>query len=159
MRPTIYLETSIISYLAARPSRDVIAAARQQLTVEWWEKRRTSYDVFVSTLVVEEAELGDASAAAQRLRILDGLRLVAPPPAAEDLALLLMHQLPLPSNAAPDAAHIAIAATVGADYLLTWNFKHIANATLREQIATICRNSGHQSPTICTPEELLEGTI
>jgi hypothetical protein len=78
MRPTIYLETSIISYLAARPSRDVIAAARQQLTVEWWEKRRTSYEVFVSTLVVEEAELGDASAAAQRLRIVDGLRLSRP---------------------------------------------------------------------------------
>ena len=157
MKPSLYVETSVISYLTARPSRDLITAARQQLTSLWWVTRRFEYDFFVAPLVLEEAELGDATAAAARLLVLRDLPIVVPPPEADRLAEALMRDTPLPNKAAADAVHIAVAATAGAEYLLTWNFKHIANPSLREQIAEVCRSSGVEPPILCTPEDLLEG--
>ena len=158
MKPSLYLETSVVSYLTARPSRDLITAARQQLTALWWATRRSDYDLFVSPLVLEEAELGDTSAAAARLAVLRDLPLVAPSPEADALAVSLMDDTPLPEKAAADAAHIAAATMAGAEYLLTWNFKHIANPVLREHIVGVCRRMGYEPPTLCTPEDLLEGT-
>ena len=158
MKPSLYVETSVVSYLTARPSRDLITAARQQLTALWWSSRRSAYDLFVSPLVLEEAELGDTSAAAARLAVLEDLALVSPSLEADSLAEALMRETPLPEKAAADAVHIAAATTAGAEYLLTWNFKHIANPTLREHIDRVCRRSGYRPPTLCTPEDLLEGT-
>ncbi len=158
MKSSLYIETSVVSYLTARPSRDLITAARQQLTVLWWATRRSRYDLFVSPLVLEEAELGDASAAAARLAVLRDLALVTPSSEADVLAETLMRETPLPDKAAADAVHIAVATTSGAEYLLTWNFRHIANPVLREHIGRICRRTGYDPPTLCTPEDLLEGT-
>ena len=62
----MYLETSIISYLAARPSRDVIVAARQQLTHIWWRDRRPRFDLYVSQVVLDEILAGDRDAADRR---------------------------------------------------------------------------------------------
>ena len=158
MKPPLYVETSVVSYLTARPSRDLITAARQQLTASWWATRRLEYDLFISPLVIEEAELGDGTAAAARLVVLRDLALVVPSTEADDLAEALMQETPFPAKAAADAVHIAAAATAGAEYLLTWNFKHIANPVLREHIAGVCRRNGYEPPTLCTPEDLLEGT-
>jgi hypothetical protein len=158
MKPALYLETSVASYLTARPSRNLVTAARQQLTAEWWETRRAGYDIFISPLVLEEAELGDAEAAAARLAVLRGLELVEPSSEADVLAVALIRDVPLPEKAAADAVHIAIAVMAGAEYLLSWNFKHIVNPVLREQIGKVCRKRGYEPPTLCTPEDLLEGT-
>lgn len=158
MKPPLYVEMSVVSYLTARPSRDLVTAARQQITAQWWASRRSRYDLFVSPLVLEEAELGDAAAAAARMDVLRDLALVTPSLEADALAESLMQETPLPKKAAADAVHIAVATTAGAEYLLTWNFKHIANPVLREQIGRVCRKSGYEPPTLCTPEDLLEGT-
>ncbi len=159
MKPSLYIETSVVSYLTARPNRDLITAARQQLTAVWWATQRSKYDLFISPLVLEEAELGDAEAAAARLSVLQDLDAPTPSPEADALAEALLREVPLPEKAAADAVHIAVATTAGAEYLLTWNFRHIANPVLREQIAEVCRRSGYEPPTLCTPEDLLEGTI
>ena len=159
MKPALYVETSVVSYLTARPSRDLVAAARQQLTAAWWADRRSGYDLFISPLVLEEAALGDSDAAAARLAVLQGLDVAAPLPEADALAEALLSEVPLPAKAAADAVHIAVATVLGAEYLLTWNFKHIANPVLREQIAQTCRKLGYEPPTLCTPEDLLEGTM
>ncbi|MEM6646191.1 MAG: type II toxin-antitoxin system VapC family toxin [Bacteroidota bacterium] len=158
MRTSLYIETSVVSYLTARPSRDLITAARQQITTAWWASRRAQYDLFISPLVLEEAELGDLSAAAARIAVLQELTMVTPRAEADALAEALLQKTPLPEKAAADAVHIAIATTSGAEYLLTWNFKHIANPVLREQIMQLCRSMGYMPPTLCTPEDLLEGT-
>ena len=158
MKPALYVETSVISYLTARPSRDLVAAARQQLTEAWWRTRRSAYDLFISPLVVEEAEAGDAEAAGARLAALDGIPAIEPLPEADALIERLLSDVPLPEKATADAAHIAIATTAGMEYLLTWNFRHIANPVLREQIRRVCRRSGYELPIICTPEDLLGGT-
>ena len=157
MKPALYVETSVVSYLTARPSRDIVAAARQQLTEQWWQ-RRDEYDLFASPLVLEEAGMGDAEAAAARLHILREIQLVAPAPEADALAERLFREVPFPTRAAADAVHIAVAATAGARFLLTWNFKHIANPVLRERIGQVCRLSGVEPPILCTPEDLLEAT-
>lgn len=154
MKPALYLETSIIGYLTSRFSRDLITAGRQQLTRDWWHSERDRYDIFISPFVIEESEAGDAEAASERAEVLKDLPLIEPEEQAAALAERLMREVPLPEKAAVDAAHIAVAAVGGMDFLLTWNFKHIANAVLRDRIESVCRSSGYSPPVICTPEEL-----
>ncbi len=155
MRPRLYLETTIASYLTARSSRDLVTAAHQQITREWWEARRQEFDLFISQMVLDEAEAGDEDAAARRLDMLAPLPLLDFPEEGADLAQAL--RVDLPESAAADALHIAIAVINGMDYLLTWNCTHIANAALRSRIAAVCRRRGFEAPIICTPEELMEG--
>jgi hypothetical protein len=157
MRPKIYIETTIPSYLAAwRPSRDLVRAAHQQITREWWQSRRSEFDLYVSQLVIQEVGSGDQVAAAERLEVLEGISVLAVSDDATDLASALVQGAPLPPKASVDALHIAIAVVNGMDYLLTWNCTHIANATLRGGIESICRSKGYEPPVICTPEELME---
>lgn len=156
MKPPVYLETTIPSYLTAWPSRDLIMAAHQQLTREWWDGRRADFDLFVSQFVLDEAGLGDPEAAKRRLELVAPLPLLGPTEDVYELAGQLIKHVPLPPKAGTDALHIAIAAVNGMDFLLTWNCTHIANAEFRENIETICRLAGFESPVICTPVELLK---
>ena len=156
MKPKVYLETSIISYLTSRPSRDLIIAANQQITQEWWQLRRDAFELFVSELVIQEASAGDKIAAGQRLQALEGIPELKLSEEIVVLAEKLVKDGSLPPNAVEDALHIAIATLNGIDYLLTWNFKHLANATMRYKIEGVCRLLGYEPPVICTPQELLE---
>lgn len=156
MKPRIYLETTIISYLSARPSRDLITAAHQQVTQEWWLSCRDSFELFISQIVVQEAGGGDPDAAAQRLEILKDLPLLELTEEVARLAQKLVAQVPLPEKASLDAVHIALAVIHGMDYLLTWNCTHIANALLRGRIEAVCHSTGFAVPVICTPEELMQ---
>ena len=156
MKPKVYLETTIISYLAARPSRDIIIAAHQELTNEWWENRRRRFDLFVSQLVIQEAKAGDKDAAQKRLSILESIPLLELNEKVISLARILLDEA-IPPKAVEDALHIAVSAIHGMDYLLTWNCKHIANAEKEHAIATVCRSNNFEPPIICTPEELMGG--
>lgn len=153
----VYVETSMISYLTARLSRDLITAAHQQITHEWWENHAPLYDLFISQLVIQESRAGDAQAVERRLQVLNGLPLLAMQESTRALARLLIEQKSLPAKAVEDALHIALATTHGMHYLVTWNCKHIANATTRRAIMEICEAQGYETPVICTPEELMGG--
>jgi predicted nucleic acid-binding protein len=155
-RPTVYIETTVVSYLTAWPSRDIVRAAQQQVTREWWDGRRNDFDLYCSELVEQEAAAGDPVAAAERLRILHALQYLPGGERAADVAEALIDALQLPRRAAADAMHVGIAATNGIDFLLTWNMRHLANAVLRPRIELVCRDNGLEPPTICTPSELLE---
>lgn len=157
MLPKAYVETSVISYLTARPSRDPIAAAHQQLTREWWDRRRARFDVYVSELVVQEASRGDATAAKNRLESIAGYPVLLMNPAARALADTIMRNAVLPSKAAADALHIALAAVNGMNFLMTWNCTHIANGFVLQSVNRLCREAGVEPPIVCTPEELMEG--
>ena len=156
MNPRVYLETSVVSYLVGRLSRDVVVLGNQELTREWWSSRRGEYSVFISEVVIGEASIGDAELASQRLALANNLPLLAVTEEAERLAPLLLKAAGLAPNAETDALHMAVAAVHGMDYLLSWNCKHIANATIRRAIERQCRLSGYEPPVICTPQELLE---
>lgn len=155
MKDRVYIETTIVSYLAARLSRDLIVAAHQQLTEEWWLQRRPSFDLLTSQVVIREASAGDPVMAQRRLGFLTEIPLLAIDESALQLATQLLQRGRIPARAAEDASHIAIAAVHGMDYLLTWNCKHIANAQMQKTVAEICRAAGYEPPTICTPEELM----
>ena len=150
---TVYVETTIVSYLTARPSRDVVLAAHQRLTRDWW-KGRTAYELWVSQLVLDEAAAGDQVVRARRLRALRGIPVLSLTDAATRLARALVRQGALPKRATVDAFHIGIAAAHEVNYLLTWNCKHLANAAMRGTIEIVCRSEGLMPPIICTPEEL-----
>jgi predicted nucleic acid-binding protein len=156
MKPRVYLETSFISYLTARPSRDLIVAARQQVTQEWWARRRNEFELLSSQLVLDEAGRGDSDASRQRLALLENLVLLQVSEEAESLADAIVAEGLLPDRAFADALHIAVATIHQVDYLLTWNCKHIANAEILPRVAAICMTLGFTSPFVCTPDELLE---
>jgi len=153
MKPRVYIETTVPSYLTARPSRDLIRAAHQHLTREWWD-RRGGFDLYVSRLVLLECGAGDPDAAAERMTALAGLPILDEAEAIITLADALIEGVPLPTKAAADAVHIATSAVHRMNYLLTWNCKHIANATLRSRVEAICRAARLEPPLICTPDEL-----
>ena len=155
MKPRVYLETTIPSYLTAWPSRDLVRVAHQQITRDWWDRRRAEFELYISQVVLRECQAGDATAAAERLKILQDLPLLEQTEEATRLAQALVDRVPLPERAAVDALHVAIATVHGVDYLLTWNCTHIANATLRDPIESVCRENGYEPPAICTPDELL----
>lgn len=155
MAPKVYLETSVISYLTARPARDVIALAHQELTREWWEKQRTSFDLYSSEIVFAEAEKGNPEAARARLEILRLTRRLSASEEAEQLVPVLLRQTGLPMKALADMSHIALATVHGMQFLLTGNCKHIANAQVLRTVVRTCREHGYEPPVICTPEELM----
>ena len=151
-KKSIYLETSFISYLTARPSRDIVVSGHQLLTHKWWKTQRNEFALFISELVISEAKRGHPEAAAQRLAILTHLDLLHTTTAVSDLANSFVDNHAIPKEAAADAVHVSIAAVNGIDYLLTWNCKHIANAQCIEVIYDICLMNGYKPPLILTPE-------
>lgn len=155
MKPKVYLETTIVSYLAALPSRDLVLAAHQQITREWWE-RRDRFELFVSQAVVEEAARGNVAAAARRTAMLTGIPVLELGPEVHKFANRLLLASAVPAKAMIDAVHIAVAVVNRVDYLVTWNCTHIANAAIRGKIEQTCRGARLQAPVICTPEELME---
>jgi predicted nucleic acid-binding protein len=155
MAPTVYIETSIVSYLTARPSRDLVRAAHQQATHDWWENQRPHFDLLISQLVLQEASRGDPDAAKRRLDALQEIKLLPIPLEAADLAQQVTRARILTPDDFEDALHISIATVYGIDCLLTWNFKHMANVAIQRRIAALTRSLGFEMPAICTPLELI----
>jgi len=154
VRPRVYVETTIPSYLAARKSRNPIIAARQQITRQWWQTRRPRFDLFVSQLVIEECRSGDPEVSGRRLDLLIGLPILGANRAIIEIAGALMRNASLPANAVGDALHIAFAVEYHCDYLLTWNYRHIANPNIQRAVRrTLSTHS--KLPSICTPEDLM----
>jgi hypothetical protein len=152
---SVYIETSIPSYLTARPSRDVRAAAWQELTVQWWDTARSRYDLYTSEVVVAEVREGDHAAAERRIDALRGIPELVVDAEVESLAAKLIADGGFPSAAEFDALHVALAAVHAVDFLLTWNCRHINNADTKPTIRSICALAGYVCPEICTPQELL----
>lgn len=155
MSETVYIETSILGYLTARPSRDIVVAANIEVTREWWETRRNDFQLYSSQAVVKETSQGDAQIASQRLEIIRNLALLDLNQSVLELAEQFLERSSLPAKADVDAVHIAAATVHGMDYLLTWNCKHIANAQIQRKLAEISLNLGYELPILCTPYELL----
>jgi hypothetical protein len=155
MKPKVYIETSVVSYLTSRSSRDLVTAARQQLTTDWWESKKSQYNLFVSQPVVSEASDGDQQAAKKRIAVLKKLPLLEVTDESVEFAKFLVEEIPFPKNAAIDALHISIACVHRMDFILTWNFKHIANASIRSKLEVLSNSKELKLPVISTPEELL----
>jgi len=155
VRETVYIETSILGYLTARSTKNLILAANIEVTKDWWEKGSQIFDLYASLIVVDEASLGDSEIATKRLALLENCQLLNPTEAGQELTIQFLAKSNLPDKAANDAAHIALATVHGMDYLLTWNCKHIANVQIQKKLTQICSDFGYELPRICTPYELM----
>ncbi len=155
MKPKVYLETTIPSYLTSRLSRDLLVAAHQQLTSDWWHDHRERFRLFVSPRVLAEAESGDSAASARRIAALEGIPILAFTPEARLLMVRFLGNGLIPQKSVEDAAHVAIATVHGMDYLLTWNCRHIVNAEIMKRLAIIAADTGYSLPVLCTPEQLM----
>ncbi|MBP7050800.1 MAG: type II toxin-antitoxin system VapC family toxin [Phycisphaerae bacterium] len=154
MKQKVYIETSVVSYLSGRLSRDVVVVGRQEITREIWPLLTERFDCYVSALVREEVERGDPEAAGGRLAVLADMTALTISDEARDLAKAMIQNGLMPSQFAEDALHIAIAATNGMDYVLTWNFRHINNVQTKVKIETLIEGCGYEPPLVCSPEEL-----
>lgn len=154
---SVYIETTVISYLVSRPSRDILIAAHQQVTSEWWATRRHEFGCFISQVVIDEIQAGDPMAAEKRMEEVKDFQALEATAEAEHLTRSIIDAGVIPVKAVGDAAHIAVAAVNEMDYLLTWNCKHLANAQLIRRISMICNTESFNMPVICTPEELMGG--
>jgi hypothetical protein len=155
-KPTAYIETTVVGYLTARPVADRMVCGHMEFTRSWWADAPRRFDLFVSQLVIDEASAGDPQAAAERLKKIDALPRLAVAAEAREMALALLRAAAVPAKADRDALHVGIAATNGIDYLVSWNCRHLANATLRPMIEKVCRDRGFVPPLICTPLELIQ---
>ncbi len=153
---SVYLETTVISYLVARRSRDLLVAAHQQTTQEWWETQRERFDCCISQAVIDEISDGDPIEAKKRLEAVQGMTRLATVEEVDRITEAILRTGVIPERVAQDAVHVAIAAVHEVDYLLTWNCKHIANGQIIRKIERVCAAFGRRMPLICTPEELFE---
>jgi hypothetical protein len=156
LKPTVYIETTVVSYLAARPSTDAILDARQRATRHFWEDYSDNFELIVSDIVITEIRQGNKMAAQRRIDALSGLTVLGLTPEAVGLALELINAGAVPRESQTDAQHIAVAVVNGIEYLTSWNYKHIVNETKRQHIDQVCRNAGYQPIILCTPAELIE---
>lgn len=153
-KPRVYLESTIISYLTSRPSRDQVIAGQQELTRYWWDHCRSQFDPVISLAVLEEIRQGDPEAAARRLETVRDLPLLDLHPSVVEFAAQIQEFLSIPPKATEDALHLSVAVMHRVEYLLTWNCRHIANASLWSRLESLCRAEGLVTPVICTPYEL-----
>ena len=156
MLESVYIETSIISYLTARPSRNVVVAGIQELTRDWWANKRAHYDLYISESVLREISQGDITASQKRISAVTGISSLLIDEESKRLAGDILNGAKLSSKCLEDSLHIVIAAVNNIEYLLTWNCKHIANAKIIPKVELVCREKGYQCPRICTPQELME---
>ncbi len=155
-KPSVYVETTVIGYLTARQQPDPIVAGHQLATKKWWLNASDRFQLVISQAVVEEFAAGDSIAAEERLQVIDGIRLVPVDVRVQELIQLLLDNFAVPHTEPEDAAHIALAAVHGVEYLVTWNFRHIANPSTRRTIEEVIARVGFRPSVICSPEELLE---
>jgi hypothetical protein len=152
---TVYIETTIVSYLVAKPSRDVVVAGQQQATRDWWERRRSVFYCVTSPEMAAEAARGDAEQVRCRLAVIAELTMLPLSPDAEELAARFLQTGALPEKARSDAIHLAVATNSQADYLLTWNCRHLANGQILRRLEAEAAREGWRLPTVCTPFELM----
>ena len=153
---SVYLETSVISYLAAYPSSDLMVADHQKATHDWWLYHRRKYDLAISPIVEKEIGLGEEKMARKRIELIKGIRLLTVTAESIHLARTLVKKGPVPEKAEVYALHISLAAIHGIEYLLSWNCKHIANVFIQKALVKIIQANGYECPVICTPESMLE---
>ena len=150
----IYIESTIPSYVVARPARDLLQAARQQLTKDWWDLKRAKHELFTSQVVLDEITDGEAAMAQQRLDVMAQIKLLDLTDEANALTKEILASGLLPADADRDAAHIALATVHEMDILLSWNCRHIANAAIQARLRRLVEKLGFTLPVLCTPDEL-----
>ena len=156
MKPTVYIETTVISYVTARPSRDLIIAAHQQITHEWWEMALPNFEVFISPIVLDEISRGDQQAAVLRLERVSSFSLLEVLPEVRNLAESYFSAIEIPEKARADSYHLALATWHGMDFMVSWNCTHIVSGRVKKIIEEINSTYGIRTPIVCTAEELME---
>lgn len=157
MKETVYLESTVISYYSARPSRDIVLLAHQQITHEWWAASQNEFDFFISEIVLEEIARGDREASSKRLELVHNIPILDLTDDIERNARIYSEELAIPARAFGDALHLALACVHKIDYLVTWNCAHLANGRTIKRLNELNRRLNIHNTTICTPEELITG--
>jgi predicted nucleic acid-binding protein len=156
MKKRVYIETTVVSYFTAQPSRDLLIAGHQEATRELWSRLAEDYETYISALVYEEARRGDPGQSRMRLRAVKPFRMLDIDEDARALAERIISGRAIPGEHPEDALHLAVAAVNGMEILITWNFAHLNNPFTRGRVRQVVESEGYRCPEICSPDELLE---
>ena len=156
MKKRVYIETTVVSYFTARPSRDIIVAGHQETTRDLWPELTAKYETYISAIVYEEAGKGDPDQAKMHLAAIEAFPMLDIDEDARFLAERIIAGRGIPADYPEDALHIAVAAVNGMDVMVTWNFAHLNNPFTRKAVRRIVEREGYVCPEICSPQELLE---
>ncbi|RPI76458.1 MAG: PIN domain-containing protein [Desulfobacteraceae bacterium] len=156
MEKHVYIETTVVSYFTAKPSRDIMIAGHQEATRELWAKLSTKYKAYVSALVYQEAGKGNPEQAKMRIAVIAEFPMLDIDDETRSLAEKIIAKKGIPTEYPEDALHIAVAAVNGIEVIITWNFAHLNNPFTRKKVRKIVEAEGYGCPEICSPEELLE---
>ena len=151
----IYIESTIPSYVVARPARDILQAARQQITRDWWDLKRVEHELLISQVVLDEIAFGETAMVRLRMDLVQDIPLLEFTDEVLEFAHKVLDSGLLPRESDRDAAHIALATVHEMDLLLSWNCRHIANAAIQTRLRRLAEVAGLNLPVICTPEELI----
>ena len=157
MKKRVYIETTVVSYFAARPSRDIMVAAHQAVTRELWPQFSAKYEPYISALVLEESGRGDPEQSRERLAAIEPFPMLDINDEVRSLADQLIANRGIPAECPEDALHISVAAVNGMDAILTWNIGHLNNPFSRKTIRKVIEGEGYECPEVCSPEELFGG--
>jgi predicted nucleic acid-binding protein len=157
MNPRVYIETTIPSfYHEFRTEPEMLA--RRAWTREWWDERRSDFDLVTSEAVIDELAKGDFPQKNDALALIEKVPLVDIDEASADIVEAYIKHHVMPADPAGDALHLALASEHRCDFLLTWNCKHLANANKFAHIRRINGILGLFVPLLVTPLELLGET-
>jgi len=154
MKPVVYVETSVVSYYTARPSRDIIVLAHQEITRQWWPRAKEQFELVVSDVVADQIMQNPEDLRDEQLRAIEGLRRLPVLPKCEEVAKVYLARLPGAKRTREDALHLAIACVHAVDYFVSWNCGRIASILVRPKIAALNRRRRLFTPMVCTPETL-----
>lgn len=155
MKKTVYIETSVVSYLVADMSDNIRIGSHQLSTRDFWQQL-PDFDISISDTVIEEASKGDENKAQQRLLRIRDFRVLEIDEPTQALAIQIIKAGAIPTKFPEDALHIAVAAINDIDFIVTWNFKHINNPFMMRKISEVVTGKGYSMPVICSPEEFME---
>jgi predicted nucleic acid-binding protein len=156
MKKRVYIETTVVSYFSAKPSRDITVVGHQEVTRELWPELLSKYETYISALVFEEAPKGDSAQANKRLAAIKPFPMLDIDDEVQSLAEKIIAKRAIPAEYPEDALHVAVAAVNGIEVVVTWNFTHLNNPFTRKRVRQIVEGEGYGCPEICSPEELLE---
>jgi hypothetical protein len=152
-KPSVYLDTTIFSMYYNR-SNDVITHSNRLKTREWWSVEREHFEVFASSVVMRELSDGVYPWQVDSIRMALRLKWLAVPRRAQKLAEELTSAGAIPKSKPGDALQMAIATYHSMDYLLTWNYSHLANPTAQRKMEEVVKSFGLQPPLMVSPETI-----
>ena len=152
-KPTIYVDTSIVSAYWY-DGRDAVSLGSRAATRDWWDNERSYFELYISAVTLNEARDGKYRRQRQCIQMVRSLPALFLSNSIRELADELIQRGLIPHEKLNDALQLAIATHYQCDFLLTWNYAHLANAVVQSKLAALCQKKKLLTPALMSPDTI-----